>query len=75
MRSFFSGRTFDLVAAWSENTIAKLKQVLLKLLVDNKYLDNNKSEKLNPVLISDILEQEIRRNNDIIALKAFNCLQ
>ncbi len=65
----------DLVAAWSENTIAKLKQVLLKLLVDNKYLDNNKSEKLNPVLISDILEQEIRRNNDIIALKAFNCLQ
>lgn len=64
----------DLVAAWSDSTISKLKQVIIKLLVDNEYIDNIKAEKLNPVLLSNVLEQEIRKNDDEIALKAFNCL-
>lgn len=65
----------ELVASWSESTIGKLKQVIIKLLVDNKYLHDGKSERLNPVLLSSVLEQEMRKNHDEIALKAFNCLQ
>lgn len=64
----------DNVASWSENTITKLKQVIVKLLVDNKYLDNRNSERLNPVLLSMSLEQEIKASGDSRILKAFNCL-
>ncbi|MCD8250397.1 MAG: DUF1819 family protein [Lachnospiraceae bacterium] len=63
----------DWVATWSDSTITKLKQVLLKLLVDNEYLDSTKSEKLNPVLISPILEAAIRESGNAQALTAFNC--
>lgn len=41
----------DVVASWSDSTIQKLKQVLLKMFVDTEYLDNTKSERLNTVLI------------------------
>ncbi len=63
----------DWVATWSDNTISKLKQVLHKLLVENEYLDNAKSEILRPVIISPILENSIRLNGDEQALVAFNC--
>ena len=63
----------DWVASWSENTIVKLKQVLMKTLVENEYLDNIKAERLNPVLISPILENAIRSAGQEIALSAFNC--
>ena len=51
----------------------KLKQVLQKTLVDNEYIDSTKAEHLNPVLISPVLENAIRSNNDDAALVAFNC--
>lgn len=63
----------EVVASWSDSTITKLKQVLVKTLVENEYLDNTKSEKLNPVLLSSILENAIRSNNDELILPAFNC--
>lgn len=63
----------DTVATWSESTITKLKQVLTKILVENDYLVNVKSETLNPVLISSVLENAIRCNNDDAVLPAFNC--
>ena len=63
----------DTVAEWKESTIKKIKQVLVKVLVENDYLDNNKSDHLNPVLISTILENAIRNNHDYDALCAFNC--
>lgn len=63
----------DYVASWSETTVAKIKQVLKKILIENEYLDDNKSETLNPVLISPILEKAIRNNNDEAVLPAFNC--
>lgn len=63
----------DWVAAWSESTVNKLKQVLQKLLVENAYLDSPRAEHLNPVLISGVLEHAIRRSGDEIALPAFNC--
>ena len=64
----------DDVASWSDSTIKKLKQVLLKTLVDNEYVDSTKADKLNPVLISPLLENAIREENKTEALPAFNCL-
>ncbi len=64
----------DWVATWSDSTITRIKQVLTRILVENDYLDSISSDHLNPVLISTLLENAIRSNNDNIALAAFNCL-
>ncbi len=63
----------DNVASWSDSTIKKIKQVLVKSLVECGYLDSTRSEKINPVLISYELETGIRDKNDLAALSAFNC--
>lgn len=63
----------DTVAAWSEATIIKIKQVLTKILVENEYLDSVKADHLNPVLLTPILGAAIRANGDNAALPAFNC--
>ena len=63
----------DVVASWSEQTIKKIKSVMVGILVQNEYLDDNRSAKLNPVQISRELENAIRNSNDDIALAAFNC--
>ena len=65
----------DWVAAWSDQTIVKLRQVLTKILVENGYLDSIKAERLNPVLISPILERAIRESGQEMVLSAFNCLE
>lgn len=63
----------DWVATWSDSTVTKLKQVIIKMLVENEYIDNIKFTKLNPVWLQPILENAIRENSDEIALPAFNC--
>lgn len=63
----------DWVATWSDSTITKLKQVLMKLLVENEYLKDTKATNLNPVWLQPILENAIRESGDEIALPAFNC--
>ena len=60
------------IATWSDSTIQKIKQVLTKSLVECGYLDNTKSEVLNPVYLYPELEEEIISNSDIAALPAFN---
>lgn len=65
----------DAVASWSDGTISKIKQVLTKTLVECGYLDSSRSTQLNPVTIAPELEDEIRANNDIAALAAFNCFR
>lgn len=62
----------DYVATWSVSTIGKIRQVLIKILVENEYLDNINSDHLNPVLISRVLENGIRANNDESVFPAFN---
>jgi len=64
----------DYVATWSESTCTRISQVLSKILVENEYIDSWKATKLNPVLISRVLEESIREDNFEIALPAFNCL-
>lgn len=63
----------DVVAAWKESTIKKMKSVIKRILIENDYLDSGKAQQLNPVLINTVLENAIRCNNDDIALPAFNC--
>ncbi|MCL2045252.1 MAG: DUF1819 family protein [Oscillospiraceae bacterium] len=65
----------DDIAAWSDSTITKLKQVLTKCLVETEILDTVRSTVLNPILISEELERGIRENNDLKALVAFNCFR
>ena len=61
-------------AAWSDSTIGKLKQVLRRLLVENEYLDDSRSDHINPVYLESRLENGIRANGDEDALLAFNCI-
>ena len=63
----------DWVATWSDSTVAKLKQVIVKMLAENEYIDNIRSTKLNPVWLQPVLKNAIRENGDEIALPAFNC--
>jgi len=65
----------DDVAAWSEKTITKLKQVLTKCLIETEMLDSFRARELNPIFISAELESGIRENNDLTALAAFNCFR
>ena len=65
----------DSVAGWSDNTISKIKSVLVRCLVETEYLDHSKSTTLNPVFLCEELEQGIRANNDAEALPAFNCFR
>lgn len=63
----------DSIASWSDSTIAKIKQVLTKSLIECEYLDSAKSTVLNPVAIDPALECEIRAAGDSVILPAFNC--
>ena len=62
-----------IVASWSDSTVKKIKQVLVKTLVESEYLDSVKATRLNSILLNPILENSIRSNNDDIVLPAFNC--
>ena len=64
----------DNVASWSDATVRKIKQVLVRILVENEYLDSTRADHLNPVLIGSLLEERIRANGDNAALIAFNRL-
>lgn len=64
----------DVVASWSDATIGKCKQVLKKTLVENGYLDNSRSEILNPVLLDFRVKEAIEDSNNKEALIAFGCM-
>ena len=61
------------MTGWSENTVKKLRQILIRILKENDYLDTIKSDHINPVWLNPILENAIKNNNDDRALTAFNC--
>lgn len=65
----------DDVALWSDQTINKIKSVLVKSLVETDYLDSFRSETLHPVFLYEELENGIRENEDYEALPAFNCFR
>lgn len=63
----------DAVASWSDSTIAKLKQIIMRTLAETEYLDDIRSDHLNPVWLQPVLENAIRANHEEIILPAFNC--
>jgi hypothetical protein len=63
------------IATWSDKTIVKLKQVLTKCLMNVEMIDKAGDTKLNPILISEELENGIRENKDLVSLVAFNCFR
>lgn len=63
----------DYVAGWSESTMKKIRQILIRVLAENEYLDDIKADHINPVWLNPVLENAIRSNNDDRALTAFNC--
>ena len=62
----------DNVASWSDSTIAKIKQVLKKSLIECDYLDNSKADQLNTVYLFPELESGILENGDKVVFPAFN---
>lgn len=64
----------DTVAAWSDSTVARAKLVLLRVLVENEYLDSKDADHLNPVWLDKQLENAIRASHNEAVLPAFNCL-
>lgn len=62
----------EVVALWSDGTIAKIKQVLRKSLVECGFLDSVKATQLNPVWPCEMLVEGIKNNGDYDALGAFN---
>ena len=57
---------------WSESTMKKLKQVLVKFLVECEYLESSRSEQLLPVYLYPELGEVIQQKGDTDALAAFN---
>ena len=61
----------EVVASWSDTTINKCKQILKKILIENGYLDNQKSEVLNNILLDLSVKEAIENINKKDALIAF----
>lgn len=64
---------YDNFATASESTVAKLKQVLRKFLVEAGYLKSVKSSELVSVFLDIDVRDAIVAKGDIEALRAFNC--
>ena len=86
LEGFTEGVSYITLSKWGMNSfgsVADLNSYKLaineplheaKVLVENEYLDSLTSDRLNPVLISPLLENAIRASGQEIALPAFNCL-
>ena len=62
----------DQIAAWSDSTVRKIKQVLKRCLLECGYLESAKSKLLAPVFPCPMLIKTIRQNRDAEALAAFD---
>lgn len=58
--------------SWTDSTIAKIRQVLVKSIVECGYLDSPSAKELNYVYLFPELENEIRENGLTDFLPAFN---
>lgn len=62
----------DAVASWSDLTIQKIRQVIVKMMVEVGYLDKHDSKMLNDILLDYELERGIVDNGDSAYLPIFN---
>ena len=63
------------VSEWSDATMNKIRQVLLKTLVDTGYLNSTSSKELNPVYLYEEVLECINDNGDQEICPAFNHLR
>lgn len=61
----------DDIASWAESSIKKCKQILMRLLVENEYLDDRKSTRLNNIYLDPYFKNVVS-DIDSVALCAFN---
>ncbi len=64
----------DGVAAWSDTTMNKTRQILVGSMAATGMLSSVRSTELIPILLDMELEEGIRRNGDDIVLPSFNCI-
>lgn len=60
------------VAKWSDSTMAKIRSVLLRCLIETDYLTSKSSKELNPVYLYEEVLNCIEENGDEDILPAFN---
>lgn len=65
---------YDNISKLSEKTVAKLKQVLRRCLVECGMLASARSEKLIPIFMDPDVREAIEAKGDLEALPAFNCV-
>ena len=65
----------DQIADWSESTIKKIRQVLMKTLTETGYLDSMKGGPLHPVWIPSFLKERIAAHGHRELLPAFHCAE
>lgn len=65
----------DEVSVLSDSTIAKIRQVLIRSLVECGYIEKTSSKKLNFVYLFPELEEAIRAEGNTDLLPAFNHIQ
>lgn len=64
----------DDIASWSESSIKKCKQVLMRLLIENEYLENRKATQLNSIYLDSYFKNLVS-DIDSVALCAFNSFE
>ena len=64
----------DDIASWSESSIKKCKQVLMRLLIENEYLENRKETQLNSIYLDSYFKNVVS-DIDSVALCAFNSFE
>ena len=60
-------------SALSEHQVWKLKQIMMRILVETEYLDDLQTEHLNPVLLGSLLKNVMQERQERALLTAFNC--
>ena len=64
----------EYVAGWSEATVNKIRQVLIRILAETDYLDDIRADHINPVWLNSLLEKSIRNSHGDKALAAFHAV-
>ena len=62
----------DAVASWSDSTVQRIRQIIVRMMVEVGYLDKHDSKMLNDILLDYELERGIVDNGDSAYLPIFN---
>ncbi len=63
------------IGTWTDTTMAKLKQVVFRILAESKYIDTTRSLKLLPVSIIPEVKKYLVKNSEEYVLRCMNITQ